>query len=50
MHDAGLALSFIPEGLAPARFLILGSLSVMVVAAAKAGLPGAGLLSVPLMA
>ena len=50
MHDAGLALSFIPEGLAPARFLILGSLSVMVVAAAKAGLPGVSLLSVPLMA
>ena len=38
MHEVGLALSFIPDGIEPARVLILGSLSVMVVAVAKAGL------------
>ena len=50
MHPTILALSLLPEGVDPMQFIILGSLSVMVMAAAKAGLGGGvGMLSVPLM-
>jgi len=46
-----LAFSFVPEGLAdPVRFLLLGSLSLLIMGASKSGFAGgAGLLSVPLM-
>ena len=50
MWQAALAFSPVPAGLDPVAFLLLGSLSALVMGAGKAGFAGGvGLLSVPLM-
>ena len=49
MWQAALGFTLVPEGLDPFTFLLVGSLSALVMASGKAGFPGAALLSLPLM-